>query len=123
MPVAPTLGTFEYTCESDRALDPEQRTVFQLRTLTWMEREDAVGDGQSTLAITRRVLNFALLGWKNFRDSDGSEVAFRRELNGKREILPQEILDRVQGCGVELANAVLDRTKVTEAQARNFTSP
>lgn len=113
MPIAPVLGEFTYVLKGD-----DTGTVFRLRTLSWMEREDAVGDGSSTLAITRRVLNYGLLGWTDFRRADGTEVTFKREDNGKRTLTP-EMLDLLQPCGTELANAILDRTKFTEEHAKN----
>ena len=114
MPVAPTLGEFNYTLKGD-----DTGTVFRLRTLSWMEREDAVGDGNSSLATIRKALNYGLIGWENFRREDGSEVVFRRVDEGKRQVLPKEMLDLVQPWAIELANAIFERTRFTEDHAKN----
>lgn len=114
MPIAPVLGEFDYTLKGD-----DTGTVFRLRTLTWMEREEAAGDPNANqLAVIRRALNYGLVGWSNFKREDGSEVMFRREDNGKR-LITKETLDQIQPWAIELANAILDRTRFVEEQAKN----
>ncbi len=122
MPVAPTLGQFTYVCKCDKDLPVSEQTVFKLRTLHWKERESLFGE-QNGLAIARRVLNWALLGWSNFKDADGNDFEFRRVDEGKHQVLPAEILDRLVIWSDEIATEVMNRTTITEEQARNFTSP
>jgi hypothetical protein len=113
MPVAPSLGEFDYVCKCDKDLDRSKQTVYRLRTLTWSEREEVVSE-QNTLVTIRKVLNYGLLGWTNFLNENGSEIEFK-----KTNVLHKDTLDNVQPYAIELANAILDKTRFTEDAAKN----
>ena len=109
MPVAPSLGEFDYVCKCDKDLDRSKQTVYRLRTLTWSEREDVVSE-QNTLATIRKVLNYGLLGWTNFLNENGSDIEFK-----KTNVLHKDTLDNVQPYAIELANAITDRSTTKES--------
>lgn len=116
---------FDYVLECDRALPPEQQTVFKLRGLTVAE-EARIEDGLAQLVdggVSMRsghqkleILRLGLLGWTGFRSADGTEVAFERT-KGHPQHVTDACLDRLApDWRVELANAITERGKLTPAE-------
>lgn len=135
MAYAPMTGEWEYVLREDRKLPPEEQTTWILGGLTYRDMEyimsRALGvDGDGAVSVTtnaqaqaRRVLNRGLRGWKNYRRQDGSQIEFRSVDEGGVRILPEEILDTLYPHAIELANAITERSRLTERQEKNSSSP
>lgn len=122
---------FEFTTRADKTLsenDPN-RTVWLLRPLTRVEhaairdfpRHDTLSHQLDVRSGTMEleVVKAGLVGWRNFRDSAGEEVAFER---GERErVLGRmthpvsiSLLDRIDSeTFMELANAITRQNELT----------
>jgi len=123
---APLLCEFDYVLKADRDLPAEERTTFRLRPLTFREREDistteAIDAGEGTkiainrFTITRKILNYGLVGWKNLLSFQGTPLEFART-NG---VLSDTTLDSIQDCATEIANAITERSQVDKELAKN----
>ena len=126
MPIAlDPKATFEYVLEDDRALPPEEQTVFNLRGLTVAE-EARVADsmisglpGQDELSFRSgthqlTVLRYGLRGWTGFLDSEGKPVQFETS-NGSPRQVKDASLDRIlPKYRTEIVNAILERGSVNE---------
>ncbi len=127
MPIAVDPSkTWEYVLLADQELPPEQQTVFELKTLSARELA-AIQDGATkgnvdgTLEFksgtqTLRILDLGVSGWRNFRDAQGAEVAFR-ENNGKPR--PENWDCLRPEWRRELANAVTEQNRLTEEERKN----
>lgn len=139
MPIAlDPKETFSYVLEDERKLPEDDQTVFQLRGLTISEEaslnnsliaSDMGGEEMKwkTGDYQLNTLKRGLIGWSNFRDATGNEVAceivertgFRKKTSGKVEDpgVALECLDRLSSAHrTELANAIGNRGKVSEAE-------
>lgn len=128
MPIAlDPKQTFEFVLQDDLDLPEDQRTSFTLRGLTVSE-EATVTD--SMIAATSgvdefslrtgthqlTVLRLGLKGWSNFNDAEGKPVAFET-IKGHPKHITDECLDRIlPKHRQEIANAILERGSVTEAE-------
>ena len=127
MPQAPNLEPFEYVLKEERGLLPEKQTRFHLRPLRFREweqiqkrkatytKDDGVQLDLDAGTLARRVLNWGLLGWDNFPGAP----AFQRVNEQGRDIVPDHMLDLVTPWANELANAITERTVVSEESAKN----
>lgn len=132
MAIACGILEFDYVLHEDRHREEELQTIFHLRTLSWAELElvssqDIIqepGGNQliraNHLQKARRILNYGLLGWERFRRADGSPVDFKACQENGRRWIPDQILDCLHPMAVELANAITERSRLTEEQAKNF---
>ena len=90
----------QYICENDT--DPEDQTIFYLRPLTVLEHrlceELSVSSNMSIGGFGLKTIEFGLVGWENFKFSDGDEIKFSQEnisaipINNQSE-LSAKILD------------------------------
>lgn len=105
--------TREWSTAADRKLPPEQRTVFLLRGVPFAVRTrfgvllgQAGGsiescDPEQLARLQSLALRCCLVGWRNFKTSEGSEVVFVSEsitidgttLHGCASIESVEVLD------------------------------
>ena len=91
LPIDPT-EKFTFVCTADKALPPEQQTVFELGVLpfaarTQAEAEMQFGDGTVQMSPTfqRNMLRATLRGWTNFKNPrTGEDIQFERELADTR---------------------------------------
>ena len=131
----PTFTEFRYTLREEENLPEEERTVFMLKPLTFLEQElvagsmtmrqteDDVEIEMKPMERARRVLNFGLMDWQNFRDANGKEVRFAvTEKNGRRR-LEESTLDAISPWWIELSNAITERSPTAEGTAKNSGSP
>lgn len=134
MAVALTITPFDYVLKDDRNRPPEEQTVFRLRPLHAKEKQEVertewkAAGGEALMVSDRtglaiRILNCGLLGWSNLRDAEGNEVEFAEVKENNRRILPSHILDRITPWLTELANAVYERTELSEEQKKNSSAP
>lgn len=136
MPIAPPVSEeFDYTLKSERDIPKGTATVFRLRTLSYLEREeiarqewkqgkdDEIKLVSDQLGLARRILSMALLGWSRFKDKAGNDVEFTVESSGPRRALSPSTLARIAPWAVEIANAVTLRSQVSEDLAKNSGSP
>lgn len=131
MATAQAFDEFEYVLKSDRDKPLEEQTVFRLKPLSFREKSECERveitvdrDGHSHHAIdrmglARKVLTYGLCGWRNLLDAQGKPVEFRRVSEGGRFALPEDMLNLILPWAVELANAITDRSEVTEEAAKN----
>ena len=132
MPIAVNPGVpFDYVLKCDRELEPEQKTVFQLKPLTPSESaqlEDnlaRVYASDETLTVntgthTLKQLQMGLIGWKNFRNAEGEEIPFpeRKDARLKTAHLAYLAPEWRQ----EIANAIDEGNTVTETDLKNSDS-
>jgi hypothetical protein len=133
MAVAPKLTEWTYVIESDRDRPAEEQTQFRLRPLTYSEsiecnrgefRQNAAGEVVYTsdrFGHAAKILFFGLMGWENFRDSDGNVVEFRRMDRGGKRVIPEELLTLIQPWAIELANAITEHAELTKEASKNST--
>ncbi len=106
------IDEFDFKLERERA-DPAG-TVFRLRPLTAIQAmEVAETQRSASLTAARRLTLFlGLRGWSRFQDTDGADVPFSGDLDANLGRLTVEDI-------VEIATAILDASKVTEAERKN----
>lgn len=116
---------FEYVLECDRQLPVEQQTVFVLRGLTVSEQADL----EDRLAVLRggdiamqsgtqkvTILRLGLVGWRNFRTADETEVLFEA-VKGHPRHVTDGCLDRLDPeWRTELCNAITERGRLSRAE-------
>lgn len=91
----------EFVSEQEKDVSEEEKTTFLLRKLTRgvlisaEETIDAKSVAKDPAAAGRariRILRSSIIGWKNFKDESGAEVAFRIDSDG---LISQECLDLI----------------------------
>lgn len=109
----------------------EQTTTFELEHLSLSEEQallDDIGFDEHGNRIRKnrgsvhlRMLRTKLVGWTNFRDKDGTAVAFEKgPLGGAKD----ELLRRISlGDREELANAIENQTAFTQAELGESSQP
>ncbi len=131
--VRASLGEFDYILEGDREIAPEEQTVFRLKPLSWRDRE-AISEQQvfttrsgmgyvpaNQEAKIRKILSAGLMGWRNLRDENGSDVAFSMEVKGGERRIPDELLERIAPFRMELTEAILDASSLGADAKKNST--
>lgn len=132
-----TRETFDFVLEADRALPPEQQTVFHLRSLsqaTMMAIENLMTIDPSMATMSLRsgdqkllVLRAGLAGWTRFMDADGVEVPFRAE-PGRRSVFgtsidspaAMECIERLRTSDArEIADAIILGNQLTKTDVKN----
>jgi hypothetical protein len=127
MAIARLMKEFEYVLEAERELPVEKRTTWRLRPLNYATHREAMRTSLSLSDETQfievdgfgkaaKILNYALLGWTNFRNEDGVEMEFQRCADGT---LPPQVLDLLVDVAVELSNAVTRHGAATKDHAKN----
>jgi len=119
---------FDYVLRRDRHLADEMRTVFRLRTLSYAEMEllssaEVISDQVmrvNPLFKARRILNYGLMGWERLVNRSGSPIECKVCQENGRRWIPDQILDYLLPDAIELANAITERSRLTEEQAKNF---
>jgi hypothetical protein len=115
---------FDYVLEEDRELLPEQQTLFKLRPLTLKQSipiEDELGKhaasgGLPMGTFNYKVLKAGLVGWENLVDDNGQPLVFSTGKDGVED----ELLERFTTAQrTELANAIWQRAKPTDDDAKN----
>lgn len=115
------MRAFDRIAEYDYRLkgseDDAAAAVFRLKPLTAIQVMEA-----TELALTlgrtasrRRTLYFGLRGWSRLTDKDG-EVPFAPEIDDNLARLTVEQI-------VELCTELMQKSKVTEAERKNLSSP
>ena len=131
MAIARTTAEREYVLKCDLALPENERTVFLLKPLTARQRmqmQDRLRHEMVTVPIKGEnkdlflpmnsgevaieKLLLALVGWRNFHYPEGAELPFDAVRENNLQYLEDEWI-------LELAAAVDDMDKLTEAQAKN----
>lgn len=130
MPIALTpRSKFDYVLVSDRELPQERRTVFHLRAMTHTERARLVDEyvrSHRPATLNLEAVRFGLVGWSNFRDAQGVDVAFTTEPEPLR-VLGQEMRPPTDACLAalttediaELANQIVEQNHITEGDRKN----
>lgn len=118
--------TFEYVLLCDRELPPEEQTIFHLKALSARElaeiqdkaaRADMDGNFEfRSGSQTLRILEIGVRGWKNLRDAQGNEIAFR-ENNGRPRGENWDLL--LPEWRRELANAITEQNRISGAERKN----
>lgn len=130
MPVAFTLTEFEYILECDKNSPPDKQTRFRLRPLGIkergeVERTEFAQSGDETrlvsdrIGIALKILQFGLLGWENLADESGP-VHFQDVRENGRRIIPTHVLNLITPWVIELANAITERTRLSEDQQKKY---
>jgi len=112
-----------YVLKEDRELPEDQQTVFLLRALSARELAQ-VEDGMSVVtpggdvriatgSQSLRTLDLGLTGWENFLTPDGKLVPFDGNAKASNWDYLRPSWRR------ELSNAILDQTRLTEAERKN----
>lgn len=132
--IADRIGrTVDFVLPQDRALPPEQQTVFQLQTLSARNRArvtdamlglDVTGQATLTGAGTGCLVAclYGLAGWRNLRDAAGNEVVFKMRRQGGASILTDESLDAISSVVQDLAREILRVNELTETDRGNSPS-
>lgn len=122
---------FEYVLRCDRNLPEEQRTVFLLLPLTVAEdfslqnriSRQASSVGVAVGDMRRELLQRGLVGVRNFRAPDGSDVPFDTDASksfGGRHVVSDAFLDRLSSLDrTELAEAIQTHNRVSEDERKN----
>ena len=98
--------------------DPASQTVFILRSWSWAERAAVLKlmqAGRPAIEFVELGLRFGLVGWENFKDSQGNPVAFP---DGKDVAAKMEFVNGPTW-GVELFNEVWRVSYLEEAERKN----
>lgn len=109
------LTAEDYIAQSDR--EDESPTRFRLRPLNGLQYMEVISelsrgdDGQLRISGKgmKLALQYGLVGWSNFRDSDGKEIKFN-PVNVEK--IPPVILS-------ELAGEIINRSEIGEDERKN----
>jgi hypothetical protein len=107
------IAEFDYKLKADQ--DNPDATVFRLKPLSalqYMEVTDAFQQ-RGTAAGYNIALSYGLKGWSKFADASGVEAAFLSQ--APSENVARLTMEKI----IELAAAILDASKVTEAEIKN----
>jgi hypothetical protein len=144
MPIALNINaTKKYILEADRKLPIEQQTIFELANLPIEERiriedaqaqygvsTDANPDSKADMTIKQHkrnleIVKLGLVGFENFKDSDGKNVVFETIAstggkNGSKNIVSGKCLNRFAMEWIdELAKAIIDLNALTSEEIKN----
>lgn len=125
--------TWEYVLECDRGLSEEQQTYWELRPLTVLEESKLQDMAVTADAESRAVsmnsgrvhletLRYGLVGCRQFRDQDGTEVPFTSKFNKglAREIVTDDFLSGLHpDWRRELAIAIEQGATLSEEDRKN----
>jgi hypothetical protein len=144
MPVALSLSaTKKYVLEADRKLPVDQQTIFELANLPIEERikiEDAQAQygvstskdpdemADMTIKVHARnleLVKLGLVGFENFKDSDGNAVVFESvaspKKNGSKNIVSPRCLNRFAMEWIdELAKAIIELNSISVEEIKNL---
>lgn len=126
---------FEYILEADRDKPEDEQTVWELRALTFAQR-NALEDmptftGEKEVApkmgkMTRETLRAGLAGWRNFKDARGRIIEFecdpceRSVLGRKCKPVLDRCLERIHPSDVvELVNAISEVQRITDEEGKD----
>lgn len=113
----------EYVCKQELKLDKDKQTVFMVKYLTSDQgaeiRDDTyqvggVGNKRKEKFLTGtseiKCLKFGLVGWRNFKDDDGSDITFNKANIGDcLDMIPPNIR-------TELANHIRGESELDEGE-------
>jgi len=123
------LTEFDFVLKADEAGDEEERTTWRLRPLTFREHalvarrelrrgkdDDEAVMISDDLGIAGKTIQAGLIGWTNFKRSDGIQIPYAREADGRFSDVTMDLLKPFAG---ELENAILEKSNISKEQVKN----
>jgi|WetSurMetagenome_2_1015567.scaffolds.fasta_scaffold437557_1 hypothetical protein len=113
-----------YICESDKSLPEDEQTIFTLKPLSaksYALLQDSLKieqDEQGNTKITNvgthslNILKGGLVNWSNFKDAEGNETPFVKDMDENLSRIPFEIRS-------ELANEIINSSILSGKALKN----